>query len=102
MRAFRTQLAHSVPEAKRKGLGDVAHATTVGRDLDLALELLRDVAPDERGSEWLEARLRARKRATAGSLNGTLPDRFESIASGLERRFGSYRVRGARRRRETL
>jgi CHAD domain-containing protein len=100
MRAFRTQLAHSVPEAKRKGLRDVAHATTVGRDLDLVLELLRDVAPDEGGSDWLEAR--KRKRATAGSRNGSLPDRFESIASVLERRLGSYRAPGSRQRRETL
>ena len=96
LRAYGPQLESSVRKKDRRRLRRIQRATGAGREAEVALEWLTkqqaDLAPEHlAGLNWLSAKLLARRRECARSLDGDLREAFKRTAEALEERLAIMR-----------
>lgn len=97
LRAFRAELEDAAGRKARRRLGALADSTNVGRDAEVGLALLAEVAATAEGAERraidaLSARLAERRdRSYRGTRERLLAD-FERLAGRLRERLSTWRV----------
>jgi CHAD domain-containing protein len=108
LRGFKRELKGAVRQKDRRALREVAHATNLGRDVDVLLVLLRRASKGLRskrrkGADWLARYIKARKRRAGDPLDAALLYEFEQVATRLEEKLSEPPKRTSRARpRRTL